>query len=103
MTNKLKSGIELIAEERQRQIEKEGWSTEHDDLHKESQLCRAALAYEENDKSIFPWDEQWWKPTTEVRNLVKAGSLNLAEIQRLARRNIEIAAEIDRLQNLQNE
>jgi len=29
----MKTGAELIAEERQRQVEKEGYSAEHDDCH----------------------------------------------------------------------
>ncbi|HJV19310.1 MAG TPA: hypothetical protein VJ552_05475 [Sediminibacterium sp.] len=96
----MKTGIELIVEERQRQISVEGWTSEHDDLHIDGQLSRAALAYEENNKALFPWDEEWWKPTTEIRNLVKAGALNMADIQRLIRRNNKIAEEIDRIQRL---
>lgn len=41
----MKSGIELMAEERQRQIEKEGYNSEHDDLHTDGELVRAAIAY----------------------------------------------------------
>ena len=33
----------------------------------------------------WPWDEQWWKPTTVRRDLVKACALALAEIERLDR------------------
>lgn len=42
----MKTGIELIAEERQRQIEKEGWTPEHDILeHRHGQLVDAAVSY----------------------------------------------------------
>jgi hypothetical protein len=34
----------------------------------------------------WPWDEKWWKPSTNpIRNLVKAGALIAAEIDRLQR------------------
>ena len=36
----------------------------------------------------WPWDMKWWKPSDEdpIRNLVKAGALIAAEIDRLQRR-----------------
>ena len=36
------SGIERIAKERQRQIEQEGWTPEHDDHHAEGEMAAAA-------------------------------------------------------------
>jgi len=39
------SGVEAIARERQRQIEKEGYSSDHDKLHIEDQLAYAAICY----------------------------------------------------------
>ena len=49
----MKTGIELIAEERQRQI--------------------------------WPWEETWWKPASNnrIKDLVRAGALIAAEIDRL--------------------
>lgn len=98
--SKLKSGAELIAEERRRQIEKEGWSAEHDDgYHKRKELAMAAESYlvvytapdEDNDPPEpcwnWPWAGKWWKPSEDpVRNLVKAGALIAAEIDRLQRK-----------------
>ena len=40
-----KTGIELIADERKRQIEVEGWTAEHDAEHYESELAYAAAVY----------------------------------------------------------
>jgi len=40
-----KSGIDLIAAERLRQICKEGWTPEHDEEHTDGELARAAAAY----------------------------------------------------------
>ena len=37
---------------------------------------------------LWPWKEAWWKPTPEdrIRELVKAGALIVAEIDRLRRK-----------------
>ena len=101
-----KSGIELITEERQRQIEVEGYSAQHDSQHNASEFVYAAIAYTEAAKvgiicqefgnaseteiilrkaekgRIYPfgWD---FKPSTNVRDLVKAGALIAAAIDRL--------------------
>ena len=92
----MKTGIEIIAEERQRQILVEGWTNEHDKQHTHGELASAAEAYlrvetrigEFSHPQVWPWDIKWWKPSEEnpIRNLAKAGAL--------------IAAEIDRLQHL---
>lgn len=91
-----KTGIELIAEERQRQIEVEKFSPEHDDRWKKGQMAMAAICYAEPGNRHpdfkpfgFPWDAEWWKPNPEnpIRDLVKAGALIAAEIDRLIREN----------------
>lgn len=94
------SGIELIAYERLRQVEAERYSTEHDDAHVDGQLLSAALCYAGVERLVmmgapvsrntppfeWPWAEVDWKPTDDaVRNLVKAGALIAAEIDRLQR------------------
>jgi len=87
------TGVERIAAERQRQIEKEGWTPEHDAEHIEGELRDAAIAYAqvcdpragECAQDVFPWDDSWWKPSDDpIPNLVKAGALIAAEIDRLA-------------------
>lgn len=99
------SGVDLIAQERFRQMAKEGWTQKHDDSHRRKQLAHAADSYlavhihpsgdgtfggsETGPTYNWPWSEKWWKPSDDpIRNLVKAGAL--------------IAAEIDRLQRLQS-
>lgn len=87
-----------VQAERRRQIEAEGWTPEHDDAHSHGEMARAAACYAlagssaPNDGTAallvslaWPWDEQWWKPTTTRRDLVKACALGLAEIERLDR------------------
>lgn len=44
----MKTGIELIAEERQRQIEVEGWNNVHDSDHDAMQMTGAAACYAAN-------------------------------------------------------
>ena len=103
------NGIQRIAAERQRQIEDEGWTGDHDDGHDCGELTEAALCYAVvasaeargscakewpvdmfgvmNDSIVqWPWAEEWWKPSDDpVRNLEKAGALIAAEIDRLLR------------------
>ena len=88
----MKTGVELIAEERQRQEDEEGWTPEHDDQHTEYELAHAAACYLMRDdsdilKKYWPFGWPWWKPShSRVRNLVKAGALVAAEIDRVQRR-----------------
>lgn len=87
-----------VQAERRRQVEAEGWTPEHDDEHSHGQMARASACYAlagssaPNDGTAallvslaWPWDEQWWKPSTARRDLVKACALVLAEIERLDR------------------
>ncbi|HGW3098907.1 TPA: ead/Ea22-like family protein [Citrobacter freundii] len=83
--------LDVIAE-RQRQQSVEGWTPEHDDQYGESQLLWASSCYVLNTIKPFnrmpmdwPWAPEWWKPTNPRRNLVKAGALILAEIERIDR------------------
>lgn len=90
------TGIERIATERQRQIDREGWTPEHDDEHVDCALIAAAVAYAtasdcHADLSVaegfWPWNLDWWKPSDDpIRNLEKAGALIAAEIDRLQRK-----------------
>lgn len=102
----MKTGIELIAKERKRQVEEEGWDANHDSKWIFGELARAAGAYA-NDAGIriknktwgqrhleyveahpdWPWAAVWWKatPDDDIRQLVKAGALIAAEVDRLQR------------------
>jgi hypothetical protein len=99
------TGAELIAEERKRQIEQEGWSSNHDDMWEHFQLSKAATAYlnpsnSDHVRRFWPWDWKWWKPArasveipyevSQIKNLIKAGALIAAEIDRLQRIKGEI-------------
>jgi hypothetical protein len=102
-----KDGIALIAAERQRQLSVKGWTSDHDDLHRDGSMAMAAacyavlsrglavgLTFEEAaevafgaDDENWPWGAPWWKPShNQIRNLEKAGALIAAEIDRLLRK-----------------
>ena len=89
-------GAGLIAAERFRQIHEEGWSSSHDDEHDQGEMINAALAYaaaarggltnHQIEFCFWPWSKEWWKPSTDpIRNLIRAGALIAAEIDRLKR------------------
>lgn len=93
------SGIDLIAAERARQSEQEGYCAAHDAGHCCGELASAgafyALCAAEQAKGwegpfavnpdIWPWDSESFKPKDAISNLVRAGALIAAEIDRLER------------------
>lgn len=92
-------GVSLIGAERNRQLDVEEWNKEHDDSHDEGELAMAAVCYATPPelrrtfingtlmKPKWPWEREAWKPTPtdRIRELVKAGALIAAEIDRLHR------------------
>lgn len=107
-------GAALIAAERRRQVEAEGWTPEHDDENTRAEMATAGVGYamfaveqlllaDQGEDGLpdeaytvppseteWPWHPDWWKPSTDpIRNLVKAGALIAAEIDRLQRSGID--------------
>lgn len=89
----LKSIVD-VTNERWRQIDDEGLSWEHDDEHTVGELALAASCYAVSGSGRgigfiadhnWPWDDKWWKPKSPREDLVRAGALILAEIERLDR------------------
>jgi hypothetical protein len=89
MSGSTPTGSALIAAERQRQIESEGWTPEHDREHGPLRLRRAADCYAEvpavgcvvrATPAFWPWEPRWWKPKGPLRNLVRAGALYQAAL-----------------------
>ena len=92
-----------IAIERRRQFEEEGYTARHDDMHEGGQLSLAAAAYAKHSADSFEthvsldhyqhdcmpptfWLKTWdWKPKDPRRDLVRAGALIVAEIERIDR------------------
>lgn len=103
------TGVQLIAIERDRQMVVEGHGPIHDDTHMADELAVAAAAYAtpENRRGYahhykydrpmvrlpvgWPWEPEAWKPgdpanrQDRIRELVRAGALLAAEIDRLQR------------------
>lgn len=98
------AGLAVLAE-RKRQVEAEGWTAEHDDQCGSLELAEAAACYAlappwldiwDDEKQAmkkwqptcppaWPWALSWWKPRSRRENLVRAGALILAEIERIDR------------------
>lgn len=84
-------GVALIAAERTRQIEQEGYTAAHDQCHVPGDLAGAAACYAIASRGYELPDavEAYWPPSWRfsggdpVRMLVKAGALIAAEIDRL--------------------
>lgn len=96
--------LEEIAAERKRQVDVEGWTPEHDDGHYDNDLATAAACYATPHRAfrseqragrayepftayvdLWPWQDKWWKPKTRREDLIRAGALIVAEIERLDR------------------
>lgn len=115
MSESAATGVELIAAERQRQIGAEGWTPEHDDGHTLSELAVAGACYTLQTTTwrdasalvggrlvmdiLWPWQWEEFKPAEypdppydgnvhrdkHIKDLVRAGALIAAEIDRLLR------------------
>lgn len=93
--NASKNVADELVFERGRQKQREGWTLEHDDGHNKGELALAAATYAltatgvHSDSplihALWPWDRGWWKPKTPRRDLIRAGALIIAEIERLDR------------------
>lgn len=91
--------VQDICDERERQLEQEGWSRDHDDSHSSGEMAYAAgcyLLFGTDDRfpvgdapvRFWPWSLEWWKPKDKRRNLVRAGALIVAELERMDRESL---------------
>lgn len=96
------TGTYMIAVERERQIKDEGYDAEHDHVHAPMTLARAAVSYilcnDEKKRKIakntyWPWEDKYYKPLDMKRNLVRAGALVAAAIDRLLTEDIQSPVE----------
>jgi hypothetical protein len=118
----MKSGVEIIAEERSRQIEVEGFEADRDAAYSRGELVLAAICYASPEtvyierrftNNRIQFDDPW--PSSWNRSWDKAGKgpngsrypcnpfyVSKADaLRRLAKAGALIAAEIDRIQNLE--
>jgi hypothetical protein len=109
VTETMTQAAQDVIAERERQKHSEGWTEAHDDEHASGEMAKAAACYAyiaglhpdarvmvddaplyagQNmvvTKRLWPWAWSWWKPKDRRRDLVRAGALILAEIERLDR------------------
>ena len=113
----MKTGIELIAAERDRQIDEEGWTPEHDAQHTDGALAFAAVTYavaptrlymkRESQRQVIFTDvfPSQWTDKSAVQTEERTHQYGRTEkivtdpIGLLAKAGALIAAEIDRLQH----
>lgn len=89
-------GVQLIALERKRQVEQEGWTHEHDAEHVNGELAQAAACYcmvnPGPAEQVDLWPDGWsiddfkrtGAPQPSDRDLIRAGALIAAELDRRA-------------------
>lgn len=117
--------ILAVIRERQRQMDAEGWTFDHDaSANNQGDLLMAALCYIDPDRQLstdpqampreWPWSRDWWKPcfgdrrypddaAAIRRETEKGAALLVAEVDRIAgtpRPYPWIAAEVSCLQGL---
>lgn len=110
-----------ILNERNRHLIEEGFTATHDDQWDRQEMARAAAAYASPDNLPWPWDRKWDKRTRtslgrvhqdiggrvgmastgqvedRKRELIKAGALIIAEIERIDRmdaRNSKVLSDV---------
>ena len=95
------TGIDAIAAERRRQIDEEGFTPESDAMYAYGQIGYAASCYARyaglrmhHPPKEWPWFSTRWKPKSRREDLVRAGALIAAEIDRLDRAELEKARAI---------
>lgn len=95
-----KSGVELIAEERREQIEKHGWDIDHDKIHTRGELRKLAaiLCCQDTDARVEELGE--FCSGYDIWGL--ESKLASDSINRLKVAGALIAAEIDRLQSMED-
>jgi hypothetical protein len=111
------NAMEDVWHERCRQEHVEGWTPAHDDQHDKGELATAGITYalhavviakclqlgmsqaaidslsaEVPMPETWPWAPEFWKPKNARRDLVRAGALILAEIERLDRETARMNA-----------
>ncbi len=88
----MKTGIELIADERREQIEKHGWDLTRDSDYKNGELVSAAkFCLFPNNSNLWPWHDgaigthfyRKIKSKTDYQRLIICASLCAAELDRL--------------------
>lgn len=88
--NSCSIGINLINEERNKQLLKHGFGPKHDLQYTNRELLKAAYVYllhvtfpnYARWDEEWPWDDNWLKDDGDIENLKKVAALVAAEIDR---------------------
>ncbi len=119
----MKTGIELIAEERQRQISVKGWTADHDDTHVDGAMAIAAACYASPSpiyvqrrigEDTFIFNDPWpWGHVVKGRSCEDADTFlsDSTRLKKLSKSRIDqlviagalIAAEIDRVNRVKKD
>lgn len=83
------TAIDLVKEEREKQINKYGYTAVHDRQHHNKAVLYGALAYLNSviySPNIgiedWPFEEESFNPEGDIKNLVKAAAMIIAEIDK---------------------
>lgn len=83
------TAIDLVKEEREKQINKHGYTAVYDRQHPKKAVLYGALAYlnsiiYSSNVGIedWPFKEESFKPEGDIKNLVKAAAMIIAEIDK---------------------
>ena len=83
------TAIDLVKKEREKQISKHGYTTAHDRQHPKKAVLYGALAYLNSviysptvGTEDWPFEEESFKPEGDIKNLVKAAAMIIAEIDK---------------------
>lgn len=90
----MKTGIELISQERQEQVQKHGYDANNDSYNKSGELASAAVYSITQNESYYP--SSW---SDSFKNSIDLKFSKGDYIGRLKAAGALIAAEIDRVQN----
>ena len=83
------TAINLVKEEREKQINKHGYTVAYDRQHHDKAVLHGALAY--LNSTIYsstvgiedwPFEKESFKPEGDIKNLVKAAAMIIAEIDK---------------------
>lgn len=100
----VRSGVALVALERRRQVDREGYDAAHDRGQRWA-ITRAGIAYaiaslstltdDQHDEAWpwWPWSTEAWKPKDALRDLVRAGALIAAAIDSMLASEPALVAE----------
>lgn len=84
----MSSFLNLVRDEREKQINKHGYTPEHDDEHVDGEIADAAACYASTELiPYWPWEPEYFKKEEKTRKeqIITAAAMLMAEYERLER------------------